>query len=105
MFTGSDGGAGFDAVSRSVRAFIPSSYKSMNSLAFLLAVPADTPALLQAKSDPPNPHKKAQKYLQTLQKRMTKAKALSVLAHKLGRCVYFMMKHEKVFDESQFLKS
>ena len=63
MFTGSDGGAGFDAVSRSVRAFIPSSYKSMNSLAFLLAVPADTPALLQAKSDPPNPHKKAQKYL------------------------------------------
>ena len=49
-------------------------------------------------------NKKAQKYLQQLQKRMTKAKALSVLAHKLGRCVYFMMKNEKVFDESQFLK-
>ena len=50
-------------------------------------------------------NKKAQKYLQHLQKRMTKAKALSVLAHKLGRCVYFMMKNEKVFDESRFLKS
>ena len=49
-------------------------------------------------------NKKAQKYLQKVQKRMTKAKAIFVLAHKLGRCVYFMMKNEKVFDESQFLK-
>ncbi len=48
---------------------------------------------------------KAQKYLLTLQKRMSKAKALSVLAHKLGRCVYFMMKNNTVFDESRFLKS
>jgi hypothetical protein len=36
---------------------------------------------------------------------MSKAKALSVLAHKLGRCVYFMLKNEKVFDEKRFLKS
>jgi transposase len=50
-------------------------------------------------------NEKAQKYLQTLQKRMSKAKALSVLAHKLGRCVYFMMKNNTVFDESKFLKS
>jgi len=49
-------------------------------------------------------NQKAQRYLQKLQRRMTKAKALSVLAHKLGRCVYFMMKNETVFDESQFLK-
>jgi transposase len=49
-------------------------------------------------------NKKAQRYLQKLQKRMTKAKALSVLAHKLGRCVYFMMKNETVFNENQFLK-
>ena len=48
---------------------------------------------------------KAQKYLLTLQKRMSKAKALSVLAHKLGRCVYFMMKNNTVFDENRFLKS
>ncbi len=49
-------------------------------------------------------NKKAQYYLLKLQKRMSKAKALSALAHKIGRCVYFMLKNEKVFDESQFLK-
>jgi hypothetical protein len=49
-------------------------------------------------------NKKAQKYLQTLQRRMSKAKALSALAHKLGRCVYFMLKNETVFDESKFLR-
>ncbi len=47
---------------------------------------------------------KAQKYLLKLQKRMSKAKALSVLAHKLGRCVYFMLKNETVFNEAKFLK-
>ncbi len=50
-------------------------------------------------------NEKAQKYLLKLQKRMSKAKALSALAHKLGRCIYFMLKNEKVFDESKFLKS
>ncbi len=50
-------------------------------------------------------NKKAQKYLTNLQKRMSKAKALSVLAHKLGRCIYFMLKNETVFDEAKFLKS
>ena len=49
-------------------------------------------------------NKKAQKYLLKLQKRMSKAKALSALAHKLGRCVYFMLKNETVFDENKFLK-
>ena len=47
---------------------------------------------------------KAKKYLIQLQKRMSKGKALSVLAHKLGRCVYFMLKNETVFNEKQFLK-
>jgi len=47
---------------------------------------------------------KAKKYLLTLQKRMSKAKALSALAHKLGRCIYFMLKNETVFDEMKFLK-
>ncbi|WP_114418941.1 IS110 family transposase [Marinospirillum perlucidum] len=47
----------------------------------------------------------AQKLLQRLQKRMNKAKALSALAHKLGRAVYFMLKNEKVFDEQRFLMS
>ncbi len=48
-------------------------------------------------------NEKAQKYLQRLQKRMSKAKALSVLAHKLGRCVYFMLKNNTVFDDARFL--
>jgi transposase len=48
-------------------------------------------------------NKKAQNYLLKLQKRMSKAKALSALAHKLGRCVYFMLKNGKVFDEKRFL--
>jgi len=48
-------------------------------------------------------NEKAQKYLQRLQKRMSKAKALSALAHKIGRCVYFMLKNETVFDENKFL--
>ena len=45
-----------------------------------------------------------QKYLGKLQKRMSKAKALSALSHKMGRCVYFMLKNETVFDEDKFLK-
>ncbi len=48
-------------------------------------------------------NQKAQQYLLSLQKRMSKAKALSALAHKLGRCVYFMLKNETVFDERRFL--
>ncbi|KEA63396.1 Mobile element protein [Marinobacterium lacunae] len=55
-------------------------------------------AVLYLKGNP-----KAQRYLQRLQKRMNKAKALSALAHKLGRAVYFMLKNEKVFDEQRFL--
>jgi transposase len=46
---------------------------------------------------------KAQAYLDKLQRRMSKGKALSVLAHKLGRCVYFMLKNGQVFDEQRFL--
>jgi len=49
-------------------------------------------------------NEKAQKYVLKLQKRMGKANALSALAHKLGRCVYFMLTNETLFDESQFLK-
>jgi len=47
---------------------------------------------------------KAKHYLTTLQKRMNKAKALSALAHKIGRCVYFMIRDKQVFDEKKFLK-
>ncbi|MGL6260076.1 IS110 family transposase [Vibrio sp. WXL210] len=46
---------------------------------------------------------KARRYINRLQKRMSKAKALSALAHKLGRCVYFMLRNKTVFDEQRFL--
>ncbi|WP_257292896.1 transposase, partial [Endozoicomonas sp. ONNA1] len=44
----------------------------------------------------------ARRYLQSLQRRMPKSKALTVLAHKLGRAVYFMLKIGSVFDEARF---
>jgi len=34
-----------------------------------------------------------------------KAKALSILAHKLGRAVYYMLKREKAFAMNQFFGS
>ena len=46
---------------------------------------------------------KAQCYLAKLQKRMPKSKALTVLAHKLGRAIYYMIKTGTVFDEQRFL--
>ncbi len=49
-------------------------------------------------------NKEGQDYLLKLQKRMSKAKALSVLAHKIGRCVYFMLTNGTTFDEKRFLK-
>ena len=55
-------------------------------------------AVLYLKGNP-----KAQRYLQRLQKRMSKAKALSALAHKLGRAVYLMLKNGTVFNEQRFL--
>ena len=55
-------------------------------------------AVLFLRGNPP-----AQKYLARLQKRMGKAKALSALAYKLGRCVYHMLKNNTVFDEHRML--
>lgn len=49
-------------------------------------------------------NEKAQRYLQKLQRRMPKSKALSVLAHKIGRAVYYMLKTGSVFDEARFIK-
>lgn len=46
----------------------------------------------------------AQKYLERLTKKYNKAKALSILAHKLGRAVYFMLKNKEVFDQKRFLR-
>jgi transposase len=48
---------------------------------------------------------KGQSYLQKLQSKHGKAKALSILAHKLGRAVYYMLKREKAFDMKKFFSS
>jgi len=43
------------------------------------------------------------KYLQKLTRKHGKGKALSILAHKLGRAAYFMLKNKKAFNQEQFL--
>jgi transposase len=44
----------------------------------------------------------AQRYQQKLAARYGKSKALSIIAQKLGRTVYFMLKHKEVFDPIRF---
>ena len=46
-----------------------------------------------------------QKYLARLEKKHGKGKALTVLAHKLARAVYYMLKRGVVFDLDIFLQS
>ena len=43
------------------------------------------------------------KYLNKLTKKHGKGKALSILAHKIGRATYFMLKNKKPFDLNRFL--
>jgi hypothetical protein len=40
--------------------------------------------------------------LARLEKRFGKGKALSILAHKLGRAVYYMLAREEAFDAKRF---
>ena len=40
-----------------------------------------------------------------LERKHSKAKALSILAHKIGRAVYFMLARKTAFDLERFLKS
>jgi transposase len=44
------------------------------------------------------------RFFARLEKKHGKGKALSILAHKLGRAVYFMMKREEVFRVEEFVK-
>jgi hypothetical protein len=37
--------------------------------------------------------------------RHNKARALTILAHKLGRAVYFMLQRKTLFDQQRFLYS
>jgi transposase len=50
-----------------------------------------------------NPH--GLKYKQRLEKKHGKSKALSILAHRLGRAVYYMLLRKKAFDMKKFLQS
>ena len=45
------------------------------------------------------------KHLARLEKRFGKGKALSILAHKLGRAAYYMLAREKAFDLERFVAS
>ena len=44
-----------------------------------------------------------QRYLQKLQRRMPKSKALIVLAHKIGQAVFYLLKTGTVIDEARFI--
>jgi transposase len=47
----------------------------------------------------------AQAWLKKMANKHNKARALTILAHKLGRAVYFMLKRKTVFDQERFLNS
>ena len=48
---------------------------------------------------------KAQKYKAQLEKKHGKGKALSIIAHRLGRCVYFILKRRKPFQMAKFFNN
>lgn len=48
-------------------------------------------------------HPAAQKFLTRLEKKHAKGKALTILAHKLARAVYDMLKRQVAFDRNRFL--
>ena len=47
----------------------------------------------------------AKRYLDKLTSKHGKAKALSILAQRLGRAVYYMLKRDKAFDMKKFFSS
>ena len=46
----------------------------------------------------------AKKWFERQTRKHGKGKALSILAHKLGRAVYFMLKNKEPFDQAKFLR-
>ena len=48
---------------------------------------------------------KGQRWVEKLSSKHGKAKALSILAHKLGRAVYYMLKRKPAFDMNKFFNS
>ena len=48
---------------------------------------------------------KGQRFVEKLSSKHGKAKALSILAHKLGRAVYYMLSRKQAFDMNKFFSS
>jgi len=48
-------------------------------------------------------NEQGKRYLDRLRAKHGKGKALSILAHKMGRAVYFMLKNKEPFDQNKFL--
>jgi transposase len=59
---------------------------------------SEASALFQRGNEP------AKKWFEKLTRKHGKGKALSILAHKLGRAVYFMLKNKEAFDMQKFLR-
>ena len=49
------------------------------------------------------PDDQGKKLLARLERKHGKGKALSILAHRIGRAVYFMLKTKRAFDLDRFL--
>ena len=45
------------------------------------------------------------KFRKRLEKKHGKAKSLSILAHKLGRAVYYVLKRDQAFDMEKFVRT
>ena len=43
-------------------------------------------------------------HVEKLTQKHGKGKALGILSHKLGRCVYYMLRRDRYFDEALFLQ-
>jgi len=56
---------------------------------------SEAAVLLISKSD------KAKKFKKRAERKHGKAKAMTLLAHRIGRSIYYMLKNEKVFDEAR----
>ena len=46
----------------------------------------------------------AKSFVARLEKKHGKAKAISILAARIGRTVYWLLKRQESFDEARFLK-
>ena len=76
-----------------------------------VALTAALPALAQTADQvaddfvPSTLNQPGKEYFTKLEHKHGKAKALTVLAHKLGRAVYYMLSREQAFDLQRFVSA